>query len=127
MNRRLWFSSWLAPDYDPQVDEQRYIVEDTAMANLVGSYVEGGNHPADPEAVHMPALDIDFSCELRESETPGHFHLLIDKPMPWADYAKLLNVLGEVGILEWGYVDASLERGATYLALHPWKAQNAKP
>jgi hypothetical protein len=47
-------------------------------------------------------------CELLESSTKGHYHLLIDKPMQWADYKKLLTALLEVGIIEKGWYDSAL-------------------
>lgn len=77
-----------------------------------GSIPDGG--------VHTIALDIDRAhVHVEPSSTPGHCHLYIDHAMPWTDYAKLLTVLGEVGLLESGYVAASLARKATYLRL-PW-------
>lgn len=120
MKRTYWFSDRLGVDYNPQEAEERVMVPTKAEANLISSLCEGQN-PADAEALHMPALDIDLPCWLRESETPGHFHLLIDKPMHWFQYERLLDVLEELGIVEPGYRDASVERGQTFLALHPWK------
>lgn len=124
--RAYWFSSRLGVDYDPAEDEDRHITTKD-NANLIGSFVEGTGHaPAASTALHMPALDIDFPCHIRESETPGHYHLLIDVPMSWEKYAKLLLVMEEVGILEPGYVKASLERGCTFLARAPWKETHGK-
>jgi len=60
---------------------------------------------------HRPVLDLDFDAALVPSSTEGHWHLYLDALMPWDDYAKLLTVMAEVGILEQGYVDASLARG----------------
>ena len=64
---------------------------------------------------HAPTLDIDMYCALHGSTTPGHFHLYIDKPMSWVDYVKLLTTLRDVGIIQPGYCDLSLARGASYL------------
>ena len=55
----------------------------------------------------------------KESTTPGHWHLIIDKEMTWNDYKKLLTVLGEVGILEAGFVKASKARRASWIRV-PW-------
>lgn len=74
-----------------------------------------GSALADGSGMHAPALDIDWPCQLIESSTPGHFHLYIDKPLTWAHYVKLLTVMAEVGLLEEGYVGASLRDGATIL------------
>lgn len=66
--------------------------------------------------LHAPALDIDgIHCELKESSTPGNFHLYIDKPMPWSDYAKLLKTLYEVGIIEEAFYAMCIRDGASFL------------
>jgi len=78
-------------------------------ANLVGSLCDDG-------VSHMPVLDIDrMAVRVVPSTTPGNFHLYIDKPMPWSDYAELIEMLAVVGIIERGYANASLERRATFV------------
>lgn len=72
-------------------------------ANVVTSYLGG--------ELHAPVLDIDFGARLIPSSTPGHFHLYFEKAMTWDNYCGLLKALGDVGILEAGYVKASLRRG----------------
>jgi len=72
-------------------------------ANIVTSYLGG--------ELHAPVLDIDFGAQLIPSSTPGHFHLYFEKAMTWGNYCGLLKALGDVGILEAGYVKASLRRG----------------
>ena len=72
-------------------------------ANIVTSYLGG--------ELHAPVLDIDFGAQLIPSSTPGHFHLYFEKAMTWDNYCGLLKALGDVGILEEGYVKASLRRG----------------
>lgn len=72
-------------------------------ANVVTSYLGG--------ELHAPVLDIDFGAQLIPSSTPGHFHLYFEKAMTWDNYCGLLKALGDVGILEAGYVKASLRRG----------------
>ena len=84
-------------------------------ATLIGSQVEGW-----PD-LHMPVLDIDFPCELRESETPGHFHLFINKPILWEEYERLLRALAQAGIVEYGYARASIKRKQSFVAIRPWK------
>lgn len=69
--------------------------------------------------MHRPILDIDFAAELVPSTTKGHFHLYLDKPMTWKQYKKLLGVLAEVGVIEHGYAQASIERGYSSTRL-PW-------
>lgn len=102
-------------------DNPRRQVDDPAQANLIGSLIAGEfsydalSGLAPP--MHMPALDIDLPCSLLPSTTRGHFHLLIDKAVPWAQYADLLRVLAACGVIEDGYYQAALRRGATFIRM----------
>jgi hypothetical protein len=82
-------------------------------ANVVTSQLAGQQlNELDTNAgLHAPVLDIDFGAQLVPSSTPGHFHLYFEKAMTWGNYCGLLKALGDVGILEAGYVKASLRRG----------------
>jgi hypothetical protein len=84
-----------------------------AEANVISSVVRGS------DVMHKPVLDIDLPAHLIPSSTPGHYHLIIDKEIPWEQYKILLNCLSYVGVLEQGYVDASIDRGYTAVRL-PW-------
>lgn len=113
-------------------DEERIVVDREADYNLIGSTVglpigwHGGRYrEAKPGIEHMPVLDVDHKCFIFPSETEGHFHLYVDVPMSWEQYEKLILVMGEVGILEPGYVNMSLKRRATFVAPFPWK-ENTK-
>ena len=75
---------------------------------------------------HRPVLDIDWDAALIQSGTPGHHHLIIDKPMTGEHYLLLLATLCEVGLIEKGYLDASINQGFTAIALKPWKNQHKK-
>lgn len=68
---------------------------------------------------HNLMLDIDGPAALVPSSTAGHSHLYIEAAMTWENYAKLLDVLADCGIIERGYADASKARGFTALRL-PW-------
>lgn len=97
-------------DSDGQLDEiedRKKVAEDEG--NIYSSQLAMDNNK------HCPSLDIDFMCELIPSSTDGHFHLYIDAPMSWDEYQELLHVLAKVGILQEGYVGASIKRGATFL------------
>ena len=72
-----------------------------------------------PETFHRPVLDLDFPAVVVPSSTAGHGHLYLDKVLTWSQYVKLLEVLAEVGILEPGYVSASIAREFTSVRL-PW-------
>lgn len=75
---------------------------------------------------HIPVLDIDMPCALFPSSTEGKFHLYIDCPMTFEEYTKLLTVMAEVGILEFGFVGASIAKGHTALRL-PWVKKGDEP
>lgn len=87
-------------------------------ANSVASQFIASRDPV-LSNLHKPVLDIDVPAILVPSSTPGHSHLYIDHAMPWDNYVKVLKALGEVGILQPGYVRASLQRESTWLRL-PW-------
>lgn len=74
---------------------------------------------------HTIALDIDHRVRVIPSSTEGHSHLYIDVPLEWDDYARLLDLLDELGIVESGYVAASTRRRATHLRL-PWVKKEPK-
>jgi hypothetical protein len=141
----LWLSSLTGQRYAKFVDGLRTAVVDfetdsesietgnvekikadkpLAEANSVGSlYI-----PSDDmtfRTTHKPVLDIDVPAMLVPSSTPGHHHLYIDAPMSWPDYMKLMKVLGEVGILQKGYVRASIEREASWVRT-PWTRKGAQ-
>lgn len=108
-------------DYDEAPTERRLGV-DIWQANLVTSLIDDGSQ------LHRPVLDVDLPVHVVPSSTPGHCHLYIDKAMSWGQYARLITVLAEVGIVEPGYAGASFERGHTAVRA-PWikKAQVPTP
>lgn len=53
------------------------------------------------------------------SSTPGHGHLYIDAILWWDEYEALLQAFAWAGLVEPGYVGASMRRKATHLRL-PW-------
>lgn len=65
--------------------------------------------------LHAVTLDIDLPCHLVESSTPGHWHLYIDHAMTWDTYSHLLKALAAAGVINEGYCELSLKRGATHL------------
>ena len=92
---------------------------DEDEANLVSSLMSDPVYARhDQQAWHMPVLDIDIPCRLIPSSTPGHHHLYIDAPMRWVDYKRLLILLRDLGIIEAGFCDLSIKRGASFVR-HP--------
>lgn len=91
-----------------RIGAQRPLVE----ANSVGSlHIASG--------MHKPVLDIDMPALLVPSSTRGHSHLYIDAPMDWPDYSMLLKTLAAVGIIERGFMQASIKREGTWVRT-PW-------
>lgn len=98
---------------DYEAREGRYNTTDIDEAQVITSRV------ADKEQVHKLLLDIDIPAQLIPSSTPGHSHLYIDKEMSEEAWATLLFALSSAGIIEPGYMRASIARGFTALRL-PW-------
>jgi hypothetical protein len=89
------------------------VVEDDPMkANLVSSRIGDSKY-------HSPVLDIDMPCRLLPSSSPGHHHLYVDHPMEWDTYRLLLQSMAQAGLLEWGFVAASVEQGYSTVRA-PW-------
>lgn len=82
-------------------------------AQVVSSELQYG------KGVHAPALDIDVPAFLVPSSTPGHSHLYIDAPCSWRQYKRLLKAMERCGILEPGYVKASINRKGSHVRV-PW-------
>lgn len=83
------------------------------LANLVSSELD------DKRGWHTPMLDIDLPARLIESSSPGHYHLYIDKPMPWWKYKRLMRALMMAGIIEKNYYKMSVKRKGSHLR-PPW-------
>lgn len=75
---------------------------------------------------HYLMIDLDVQSYLVPSTTPGHSHLYIDRDIPWSDLEQLLRALAACGIVEPGYVNASIERRSTTLRL-PWIKKEITP
>jgi hypothetical protein len=85
------------------------VVDDPTQANLVTSECTSG--------MHAPVIDFDLPIEVYPSSQLGHHHLYINKEISWDDHKKLLTVLSEVGLIEKGYANASIDKG--YSAVRP--------
>lgn len=74
--------------------------------------------------LHKVVIDVDHEAVLVPSSTPGHHHLYVDiPPVRWDDYVSFLQAAAKIGLVEQGYVDASIERGHTDVRL-PWVQKN---
>lgn len=101
-----------AVELDNPYDGERVLNVEAGAANVITSLITGSD-------LHKPVIDLDLAAKLVPSSTPGHFHLFIDREMPWETYVELLEALVKAGLVEPGYVDASRERGYTAVRL-PW-------
>lgn len=113
-------------DYEHDTIAERYTVVSKDEANVISSRVVGSDEWPDTEGnvddvlravewMHAPVLDLDFPAMLVPSSTPGHFHLYLERQMPWPLYEAMLRALGDAGVLQRGYVNASIARGATFV------------
>lgn len=68
---------------------------------------------------HKLVLDIDLPAKLIPSTTPDHYHLYIDKEIPADKYWDLVQAFVDAGLVEEGYLGASMRRGYTSARL-PW-------
>lgn len=76
---------------------------------------------------HAIVLDIDHDSWLVKSSTPGHYHLYIDVPdgIPVPEWFTLMRALANAGVIEDGYMRASLDRGHSDVRL-PWIKKGAE-
>jgi len=108
-------------DFDSYKDEHSLTADLSDKTNVITSAI---NDPFFVEPMHNVVIDLDLPAALLPSSTPGHFHLFIDKPMTWPVYATLLEALSAAGLVEHGYVSASLTRQHTAVRL-PWIRKGA--
>ena len=129
---RDWASGYNPEELPPETPE-RLSHADVVSSRLLD--VQQANPPATWEellleepARHIVALDIDYPAHLVESTTPGHYHLYLDVPggIAHKDYMRLVQLLGEIGIIEPGYAAASTRRGYTSLR-PPWRKKDPRP
>lgn len=112
---------WELEDYVEGVKDEREVTPQLGDAEAVSSrwrtmYPFDGY---DQDNRHAVLLDLDVPAYLVKSSTEGHSHLYVQVVAPWEDYVEFLNAAAKIGMLEQGYVNACVERGATSLRL-PW-------
>lgn len=115
---------------DPNHSDVRGFTQDPSLATAVTSVTRDQSIPGTTpfaETMHKVVIDLDHDARLVPSSTPGHHHLFIDKPMRWDQLVRLLCVLAEVGLVEPGYVSASIERGHTSVRLPDVKRDVPRP
>lgn len=81
-------------------------------SNVVTSRLRDTDH-------HKVVIDLDMDAALIPSSTPGNHHLIVAKTLPWAEYQDLLKALYAAGLIQKGYFEASVNRGASVIRT-PW-------
>ena len=74
-----------------------------------------GEPRTEDQMLHLPVLDIDLDAVLVSSSTPGHHHLIINKPMNKQQYLGLLDALARFGIVQPGYAGAAHRRKGSWI------------
>ena len=100
------FGDGYMPDY---YTYRKFEAAPIGTANAVESHLGGD--------VHVPVLDIDLPVQVLASKTPGHHHLLIDAPMSWRKYRRLLRALARAGIVEKEWARATIASRRTWVYL----------
>lgn len=94
---------------DPDIEKGYYEPCEYADANLVGSKTDL------EEDGHLPCIDLDLPAHLESSTKPGHYHLYINKVVPWDKYVNLLEALYDAGLINEGFKEMSVRRGQSYV------------
>lgn len=77
--------------------------------NLISSQmVISSSSPPVVAEEHLPLFDFDFPCELVPSQTEGHYHFYMNKPITWDAYVNVMWAMAEAGLLERGWVACSI-------------------
>lgn len=104
MSTRTFWKADLSSSKGPD-DGRVQVSEDEA--NLVSSLCDDG--------LHMPVLDFDVPHRLVPSTTEDHSHLYVDVPTEWSRLKTALAVLADCGIIQQGFCDLSIMRGACFV------------
>ena len=96
----------------------------TVVDSMLDANVICSDSSVDPK-VHYPVIDLDVPVHLVPSSTPGHSHLYINVGMSFEDYTRILLALAQAGVVEEGYVEASIRRGRSDVRL-PWIQKEVK-
>jgi hypothetical protein len=118
MNRRF-YKAVLADRndrvYDRVINDSHEVQE--SQANLIGSRLRGTS------VYHAPVLDIDYEAQLLPSRTPGHYHLYLDRELPWHAYKDVLGSLANAGLIQAGFAAASIANAQSFVRVPPGGAR----
>lgn len=92
------------------------------FANVWSSIIRDGLPDA---GKHRVQLDLDAVCDVTDSSTPGHKHIVWRGLAVTTDqYKTLLDALVECGIVEPGFASQLTRFGQTYLRIRPDKTEH---
>lgn len=106
--RTYWGSrTRLTSIYSSRSDVEERFQTTREKATLIGSLCDDG--------LHAPVIDIDYDAELVPSSTPGHFHLFLNKKIPFDKYLKVLRAMDEAGLIDPGFYAMAAIRKQTFV------------
>ncbi|QJD52762.1 hypothetical protein SEA_UNPHAZED_18 [Microbacterium phage Unphazed] len=112
---------------DPDPIREERVTTDIEHANIVCSDLDGFSGRGELQHGYGPAhkvmFDIDWPIDVIQS-SPGKGHLYIDKEMSWSTLIMLMAAFVEAGLMEPGYMYASIQRGYTSVRV-PWALKNS--
>jgi hypothetical protein len=118
-------SDSIEPMNAEEVTDQVFLANSVCSDQRIGTKAWGSDRVYwDSTNTHQLMIDIDVPAYLLPSSTPGHSHLYIDQSMDTEEWLALLIALRNAGIIESGYVGASIKRGYTALRL-PWVSKRS--
>lgn len=108
-----------------------------ALHSLLGVMVHVGlMHETDarrllPDActknrVKLPTLPLNVLAQAYPSSTTGHFHLFLEKEMPWDDYKNLLIALRDADVIGQDFAAMCLEWRVSFLLKPEYKKSDFK-
>jgi hypothetical protein len=98
-----WRKAW--PYFEPSWQELEKLLSSLQLINGCGCW----------RSHRTLAIDWKVPVRFVASSNPVHGHLYIDAEIQWMDYAPILASMRDVGLLEVGFVDASISREMTML------------
>lgn len=112
---------WEIEDYVEGIKDEREVTPALGDAEAVSSRWRFTRpfDGYDQDNLHAVLLDLDVPAYLVRSSTEDHHHLYVETRARWEDYVEFLNAAAKIGMIEQGYANACIERGATSLRL-PW-------
>ena len=104
--KKQWFS--YGSGYDIWTTEETVECPEFE-ASLIGSRIKDSK-------LHLVVLDVDMGVEVRNSKTPGHYHLIFEKPVKWRKYKRVIKTLAKAGVVDEKWARATIAGGVGFIA-----------